>query len=271
MHLSPCFPATHSAHQWQHLEQMIWKTSFCLEWWPKQSSVRLWRHVCRLYILRACSAGTVVSCLVAYQATSIHQHKSAQRGANCIRRPWLFSVARACVGERERACGWRERCLKKSGSDSAWSPSQASPLSPVQLLAACPVPLHKQTHKMWGSNHNIIVNFTCGLCGTAACSVDCAVYRKSVLMLVKLSFWIRTSLRIVPFSFVLNWIFSEHSTMRDCSCAENTVFSSVFFVCLIFTGKMLFVTWTWLMCNYIVSIILSVLDSGFSDFAHILC
>lgn len=43
------------------------------------------------------------------QATSIHQNKSAQRGANCIRRPWLFSVARACVGERERRVfGWRD-------------------------------------------------------------------------------------------------------------------------------------------------------------------
>lgn len=79
--------------------------------------------MCRLYILRACSAGTVLSCLLAYQATSIHQHKSAQRGANCVRRPWLFSVARVCVGERERPCGWRERCLKKSGSDSAVSAS----------------------------------------------------------------------------------------------------------------------------------------------------
>lgn len=46
---------------------------------------------------------------MADQATSIHQHKSAQRGANCIRRPWLFSVAKACVGEREGPVfGWRD-------------------------------------------------------------------------------------------------------------------------------------------------------------------
>lgn len=52
-----------------------------------------------------------MSSLVAYQTTSIHQHKSAQRGANCIRRPSLFLSGGACVSERERVC--RPECRER--------------------------------------------------------------------------------------------------------------------------------------------------------------
>lgn len=60
------------------------------------SNVHWWHHLGSLYILGPSSAGTAASSLVDQQTTSIHQHKSAQRGANCIRRPSPF-LSGLCV------------------------------------------------------------------------------------------------------------------------------------------------------------------------------
>lgn len=72
--------------------------------------------------------------VVAYQSASIHQHKSTQRGANCIGRPPL--LVRAHSPERvERGAG------AGAGAVGAVTPAglhQASPHSPLQLLAPSP-------------------------------------------------------------------------------------------------------------------------------------
>lgn len=172
------------------------ETSFSLEWWPQCPP--LTSHVPLVYS-ESLQRGNCGELPMAYQATSIHQHKSAQRGANCVRRPWLFAVARACVGERERPCGWRERCLKKSGSDSAWSLSQASPLSPLQLLAACPVPSHKQTHKCEAPITTILwISHVVSVVLQRVQST--ALYTQICVDAGETKLWIRTSLRIQPFS-----------------------------------------------------------------------
>lgn len=141
------------------------ETHLLQKWWPSQNNVHLWRQPGSLYIQRASSAGTVASSLVAHQTTSIHQHKSAQRGANCIRRPSPF-LSGLCVWSREGwgvLCGVEARgkeqrrglartvgCLRSRGGrvwrwvvgvgQAPQAFKQASPQSPLQLLATSPAP-----------------------------------------------------------------------------------------------------------------------------------
>lgn len=82
------------------------------------SSVHLWHHLGSLYILGPSSAGTAASSLVDHQTTSIHQHKSAQRGANCIRRPSLFlSGLCVCLCVGKGMSGWVELRGEERGED----------------------------------------------------------------------------------------------------------------------------------------------------------
>lgn len=136
------------------------------KWWPLKSNVHLWRHLGRLYIQGPSSAGTAASSLVAHQTTSIHQHKSAQRGANCIRRPSPFlSGQRVCVCVRWGVQGRGKKtglarsvgCLRSRGgrvwrcvvgAGQAHKPSGRRPLC---HLCSCwqrlqPPFTHTQTH-----------------------------------------------------------------------------------------------------------------------------
>lgn len=135
--------------------------------------IHLWHHLGSLYILGSSSAGTAASSLVDHQTTSIHQHKSAQRGANCIRRPFPFlSGLCVCVSVRVCVCQsgyvgrvefWEERRLVKSvgcwksrgyevwqcGLGAGQAFRQGSSFSPLQLLAASsppPPPFQTQTY-----------------------------------------------------------------------------------------------------------------------------
>lgn len=71
-----------------------------------KNNVHLWRQLDGLYIQQVSSAGMAAGSLVAHQTTSIHQHKSAQRGANCIRRPSLFLRGQS-------ACVWGRVCQRR--------------------------------------------------------------------------------------------------------------------------------------------------------------
>lgn len=141
------------------------ETYLLQKWWPLKNNVHLWRHLGGLYIQGSSSAGTAVSSLVAHQTTSIHQHKSAQRGANCIRRPSPFlSGQSACVWGRvwrgeEREEDWQEvwdvwevgrvwRCVV--GAGQAHKPSGRRPLCHLCHLCSCwqrlQPPSHTQIH-----------------------------------------------------------------------------------------------------------------------------
>lgn len=152
---------------------MAQETYLCC--WPITSPIHLWHHLGSLYILGSSSAGTAASSLVDHQTTSIHQHKSAQRGANCIRRPFPFLgglcvcvYVRGYVGWVEL---WEERRLVKesvgcwrSRGYGVWrcglgagQPSKASGRDPLFHLCSCwqhlRLPLQTQTyiqiHRMW--------------------------------------------------------------------------------------------------------------------------
>lgn len=131
------------------------------------SSVHLWHQLGCLYILGPSSAGTAASSLADHQTTSIHQHKSAQRGANCIRRPSLFfSGVCGCgcvfVWSRVSVIGKRRRlvrsmgCLRSRGGRVWWcvvgagqahKPSGRRPLRHLCSCWQCLRPLsHTKTH-----------------------------------------------------------------------------------------------------------------------------
>lgn len=149
------------------------ETDLFSKWCPLNHNAYLWRHLGGLSIQGSSSAGTAASSPVAHQTTSIHQHKSAQRGANCIRRPPFLSglcvwvAGCGCVEEsrvdvrgKRRGLARSVGCLRSRGGrvwrcGGSWpSPQafrQASPLSPLQLLATSPTPFtHTHKHKYRG-------------------------------------------------------------------------------------------------------------------------
>lgn len=155
------------------------KTYMLQKGWALNNNVHPWRYLGCLYIQGSSSAGTVASILVAHQTTSIHQHKSAQRGANCIRRPSLFLTSQRVCGSggvhalcRMTGWGreedWREvwdvREVGEAECDGVWwelaKPTSLQAGVPLVTSAAAgnvSNPLYTQTHTY--KRHNSLTSW----------------------------------------------------------------------------------------------------------------